>query len=237
MGLKRLLGMLGHQIKESEKLSHDTSISTIGELYELLAYNVSDCLGLAQLFQHPAYASAFDLKAGLLTQYSETVYAKNGSVRRDRLTIDSSSAKFVGRILAPYTALNDIESVSFLYPAKEVADERGISQVNILDECVRFFEENVAPDPGKDAAATAGPGQGPSAVHAGCRLLPLDRGAELQRLRGVPGPVRPPGQVLARAAEGAEQRALLPPRCLTVAVFRDIQHGRHPRSGGGHDGL
>ncbi|WP_326742827.1 hypothetical protein [Streptomyces sp. NBC_01768] len=154
VGLKRLLGMLGHQIKESEKLSHDTSISTIGELYELLAYNVSDCLGLAQLFQHPAYASAFDLKAGLLTQYSETVYAKNGSVRRDRLTIDSSSAKFVGRILAPYTALNDIESVSFLYPAKAVADERGISQVNILDECVRFFEENVAPDPGKDAAAT-----------------------------------------------------------------------------------
>ncbi|MFF3127006.1 hypothetical protein ACFVRD_32940 [Streptomyces sp. NPDC057908] len=154
VSLKRLLGMLGHQIKESEKLSHDTSISTIEELHELLAYNVSDCLGLAQLFQHPAYASNFDLKAGLLAQYSETVYAKNGSVRRDRLTIDSSSAKFVGRILAPYTVLNDIESVSFLYPAKEVADERGISQVNVLDECVRFFEENVAPDPGKDAAAT-----------------------------------------------------------------------------------
>lgn len=64
VSLKRLLGMLGRQIKESEKLSHDTQIATIEDLYELLAYNVSDCVGLAQLFQHPAYASNFDLKAG-----------------------------------------------------------------------------------------------------------------------------------------------------------------------------
>lgn len=146
VSLKRLLGMLGHQIKESDKLSHDSVITTLEELYELLAYNAADCLGLAQLFEHPLYSSAFDLKAGLLAQYSETVFNRNGTVRRDRLAIDSSSAKFVGRILAPYTALNDIEKVSFLYPAAEVAQERGIVQVNVLDECVRFFEEHVTPD-------------------------------------------------------------------------------------------
>ncbi|MFB7919284.1 hypothetical protein [Streptomyces sp. NPDC056061] len=154
VSLKRLLGMLGRQIKESEKLSHNTTITTAEDLYELLAYNVSDCLGLSQLFRHPAYATNFDLKAGLLAQYSETVYAKNGTVRRDRLVTDSSSAKFVGRILAPYTALDDIETVSFMYPDPEVARERGAEPVNVLDECLRFFEENVAPDPVKHPGTT-----------------------------------------------------------------------------------
>lgn len=152
VGLKRLLGMLGHQIKESEKLSHDTSIATVEELYELLAYNVSDCLGLSQLFEHPTYSSAFDLKAGLLYQYDETRYSKSGSVRRDRLAIDSSSAKFVGRILAPYASLRDIESVSFMYPHPEVAAERGVEPVNVLDECIRFFEDEVVPDRASDPA-------------------------------------------------------------------------------------
>ena len=159
VSLKRLLGMLGRQIKESEKLSHDTTITTVEDLYELLAYNVSDCLGLSQLFRHPAYASNFDLKAGLLTQYSETVYNRDGSVRRDRLAVDSSSAKFVGRILAPYKSLADIEAVSYVYPHPEVAAERrangeDVHPVNVLDLCVRFFEENVAPDPAAHPEAT-----------------------------------------------------------------------------------
>lgn len=147
VSLKRLLGMLGRQIKESAKLSGDTTITAIEDLYELVAYNVSDCLGLAQLFRHPVYASNFDLKAGLLAQYTETVRDRSGRVRRDRLSVDSSSAKFVGRILAPYTSLDDIEAVSYVYPDPEVARERGIEPVNVLDECVRFFEDNVAPNP------------------------------------------------------------------------------------------
>ncbi|WP_030894258.1 hypothetical protein [Streptomyces sp. NRRL F-5053] len=154
VGLKRLLGMLGRQIKESEKLSHNTKITSPEDLYELLAYNVSDCLGLAQLFRHPTYASNFDLKASLLAQYPETVYTKSGAVRRDRLTIDSSSAKFVGRILAPYTALEDDACVSFVYPAPEVARERGVEPVNVLDECVKFFETHVAPDPAANPTVT-----------------------------------------------------------------------------------
>lgn len=145
--LKRLLGMLGRQIKESDKLSHDTTITTVEDLYELLSYNVSDCLGLAQLFQDPAYSGNFDLKAGLLAQYDETRFTKSGAVRKDRLAIDSSSAKFVGRILAPYTALNDIEAVSFNYPHPEIAKERGIEPMNVLDAALRFFEETVAPNP------------------------------------------------------------------------------------------
>lgn len=156
VGLKRLLGMLGRQIKESAKLGHDSVITSVEELYELLAYNVSDCLGLAQLFRHPTYASAFDLKAGLLAEYPETVYLQTwGSskpnispahVRRDRLTIDSSSAKFVGRILSPYGELGDIDGVSYLYPHAEVAREQGVEQMNVLEHCRNFFETRVAPD-------------------------------------------------------------------------------------------
>lgn len=145
VSLKRLLGMLGHQIKESEKLGHDSVITTIDDLYELFAYNVADCLGLSQLFAHPTYSSAFDLKAGLLAQYCECVFDKRGKVRKDRLSIDASSAKFVGRILAPYGWLDDIETVSFLYPDIEVAKQRNVAQVNVLDECVRFFEQHVTP--------------------------------------------------------------------------------------------
>ena len=47
-------------------------VGVLDDLYELLAYNVSDCLGLAQLFEEPTYSSAFDLKAGLLAEYPIT---------------------------------------------------------------------------------------------------------------------------------------------------------------------
>lgn len=146
VGLKRLLGMLGRQIKESDKLRHDSTITTLDDLYELLAYNVSDCLGLSQLFRHPTYSSAFDLKSGLLRQFTETVRDRNGAVRRDRLAVDSSSAKFVGRILAPYEPLSDIRCVSFEYPHPAVAAEQGTTPVNVLEECRKFFLGSVVPD-------------------------------------------------------------------------------------------
>jgi hypothetical protein len=146
VSLKRLLGMLGYQIKESEKLGHDSQLTTPDEVCELLAYNVSDCLGLSQLFQHPTYSSAFDLKSGLLHQYAETIWTNAGQVRRDRLNIDSTSAKFVARILSPQGKLSDIEAVSYTYPHPQIAREMGIEPVNVLTECQRFFEQNVAPD-------------------------------------------------------------------------------------------
>lgn len=151
VSLKRLLGMMGYQIKESSKLSHDTTVTTKEEFYELIAYNVSDCLGLSQLFRDPVYSGGFDLKAGLLSQYSDTVFDSNGSVRRDRLTIDASSARFVSRILAPGKPLKDLQSVSLVYPHPVIAAEmrregKKIKSVNILDECVTFFKENIAPD-------------------------------------------------------------------------------------------
>lgn len=151
---KRLLGGLGRQIKESDKLgAHNATVESLRDLYELLAYNVSDTVGLAKLFEHPTFSSGFDLKKGLLDEYPETIYNKSKSsyapnihpkaVRRGRLTPDASSAKFVGLILSPYGNLDDLEAVSFMYPSEMVARERGIPRVNVLDECRIFFYENV----------------------------------------------------------------------------------------------
>lgn len=161
VALKRLLGMLGRQILESDKLgSHNASITTPQELLELLAYNVSDVVGLEKLFEHPTYASAFDLKKALLDEYPETIYEKRQDsyapdirphkVRRGRLTPDATSAKFVGLILCPYGHLNDIETVSYLYPSEKVAREQGIERVNVLESSKEFFFENI-----QDEAARA----------------------------------------------------------------------------------
>lgn len=153
VGLKRLLGGLGRQIMESDKLgSHNAAITSLEELYELMAYNVSDVVGLAKLFEHPTYSSGFDLKKRLLDTYPETIYEKRKDayapdmrpfrVRRNRLTPDSTSAKFVGLILSPYGPMKDLESVSFLYPSEQVAREKGIERVDVLEQCREFFYEH-----------------------------------------------------------------------------------------------
>lgn len=153
VGLKRLLGMLGYQILESDKLHGDkTHIETKEELFELLAYNASDVINLFWLSLEPIYQGQFALKKGLLKSYPELIYEKRADayapniapwmVRKDRLTIDSSSAQFATKTLCPYGHLTDIEAVSFLYPAAEKAKELGIPQVDVLEETRKFFYAN-----------------------------------------------------------------------------------------------
>lgn len=156
VALKRLLGGQGRQILESDKLSgHNARINSLDEFYDLLAYNVSDVIGLAKIAALKTYSTGFDLKKGLLDQYPETIYAKHAdsytpnisptTVRPNRLTPDSTSAKFVSLILSPYGRLTDYKTVSFLYPHKTIADQMGIEQQDVLDECRRFFEQELMP--------------------------------------------------------------------------------------------
>lgn len=158
VGLKRLLGMLGYQIKESDKLRPGQSvIETYEQLLDLFAYNVSDVVNLEKLFLHKTYRSAFLLKRQMLKTYPELVYEeKKGPdgrglykpdvgpehVRNDRMTIDSSSAQLSTKTLCPYGCLHDIDHVSFLFPAKEMAEELGVPQVNVLEETRKFFYAN-----------------------------------------------------------------------------------------------
>ena len=162
VGLKKLLGMMGHQILESDKLSGPGArVEDLDELVELISYNVSDVIGTYLLFQEPTYSSTFDQRVGLLHTYPETIYppkrdsysepdVKATTVRKRRLTPDTPSAQFAGTILAPYRALDEIPGhmsdnpvVSFRYPHESVAREKGLGSVNVLTATRDFFRESV----------------------------------------------------------------------------------------------
>ncbi len=151
VGLKRIMGMLGHQILESELLQKGR-IDTVQDACDLIAYNVSDIVNLDEVAKDRAYAAPFSVKSGLLNEYPELVFqkAKTGykpdiqpgkTERWDRLAIDSSSAQFATKCLCPYDRLHDIETVSFLYPNNEIAKQAGIEQINVLENAKKFFYE------------------------------------------------------------------------------------------------
>lgn len=155
VGLKRIIGMMGGQILESDKLKPgQTRIENKDQFYELCAYNVSDVVNLhKKVFSHKVYSGNFDLKKGLLSTYPELVYDRENSttytpvkdpkhVRRDRLFIDSSSAQLATKTLCPYDHLTDIPVVDFLYPAEEKARELGIPRLDILEETRKFIYSN-----------------------------------------------------------------------------------------------
>lgn len=154
VGLKRLLGMMGFQILESDKLSNNNNhINDEDELLELIAYNISDVVNLDKLFNLKLYQAQFTLKKQLLKTYPELVYEKlpgEGEkfykpdirpecVRKDRLFIDSTSSQLAQKSLCPYGHLKDIRAVSYMYPHPDKAKELGITPVNILEEAKKFF--------------------------------------------------------------------------------------------------
>lgn len=152
ISLKRLLGMLGYQIWESDKLDRKKCrIDTTDELLELIAYNVSDVVNMKELMYDEFYQAQFKLKKGQLEKYPELIYEKQQNaykpdvnparVRRDRLTIDSSSAQFSAKLLCPYGHLSDIPAVSFMYPSERKAQELGVKRINVLNETKKFFYE------------------------------------------------------------------------------------------------
>lgn len=153
VGLKRLLGMTGYQILESDKLRPgQDSIENTDQLCDLIAYNVSDIINLKELFYNKTYQSNFSLKKQLLKDYPDLIYneisgqykpdIRPQAVRNDRLTIDSSSAQFATKALCPYGHLQDYDTVSFWYPSKAKAEALGIPQINVLEESKKFFYAN-----------------------------------------------------------------------------------------------
>lgn len=157
VGLKRVLGMLGYQILESERLNQNQSvIENEEQLIDMLAYNTSDVVNLPYVFYHKNYSGPFSLKRGLLKTYPELIYEQKEdayapeispkTVRRDRLTPDSSSQKFAANSLCPYGRLPDIEFISYMYPSERKSKELGIPRVNVLEESKKFFY-NLFPQP------------------------------------------------------------------------------------------
>lgn len=156
VGLKRLLGTLGYQILESDKLSDNTdTLKDFDEVCELIAYNVSDVVNLANLAHHKVYSSNFELKKGLLDSYPEIVienYNKDVpltpdvKLRKDRKMADSSSSQLASMALCPHGHLPDNMEVSFMYPSVEKAKEQNRTPENILQITNDWFCSHF-PDP------------------------------------------------------------------------------------------
>ncbi|WP_137811218.1 hypothetical protein [Gordonia sp. GAMMA] len=168
VSLKRLLGMLGHQLLESEKLSGPNAwLDSLDDFIDLVAYNISDTVGTALLFNDNTYSGSFDLRSGLLRTFPETVFNHDNDYRtpvldtsmvltwpRPRLTTDTSSAQFAGRILAPYRDLRDIPGhiadlpvVSYRYPDPLGHNGSTIgAATNVLTATRDFFFETVPTD-------------------------------------------------------------------------------------------
>lgn len=116
MPLKRIMGMLGMDIFEDDIVKGNAPVKTLEEICKLFAYNASDCIKLAKLFEHRAYKAQYQLKKGLIEAYPDLIYNSKNEVRVNRLKIDDTSAKFAARVLCPDGFLPDIRAVSFEYP-------------------------------------------------------------------------------------------------------------------------
>ena len=155
VALKRLLGMLGLQIMEPtvDLSSKGTSQPfELKDIANLIAYNTSDVIGLKLLSKEGVYESTMALKRQMLLDYPELIFNDDGtykpdkkSMRRNRLTINSTSAQFAANCLCPYGSLGDIDAVSFNYPSEIKAKELGITQTNVLQDTIDFIETRMRP--------------------------------------------------------------------------------------------
>lgn len=169
VGLKKILGILGYQILESDKLKNGVDvIETEKDLIELLAYNVSDVVNLKYLMHHKSYNSTFELKKNLLKTYPSLVYEKEEDdnsyepnidpkhIRSNRMVPDDTSSKLASYIVCPYGRLKDIETVSLNYPSdkaiaeiekqnKKLPEDKQIhvNQINVLTYVRDFFYKNI----------------------------------------------------------------------------------------------
>lgn len=82
------------------------------------------------------------------TQVKEKIYAPGISpdnVRRNRHTINSSSAQLAATLLSPYSNMVDSPVVSFMYPSEKKAKETGIRRRNIITETEDFINTRLRP--------------------------------------------------------------------------------------------
>lgn len=138
MPLKRIMGQLGMDIFEDSDVAGDKPVTDPERIGNLFAYNASDDIKLAAMFQHKAFKAQYQLKKGLLDSYPDIIYKKDRKtgrteVRINRMKIDDTSAKFAQRVLCPDGHLDDIRAVSFEYP-------KGSGR-NVLKETREWAEE------------------------------------------------------------------------------------------------
>lgn len=132
IGLKTLVGMKGGSIIESE--SNKTGHSD--DIYADVLYNINDVTELRDVvFLGSKMEVTQKVRENLLQAYE--------SLKRKNITVNSSSAKFVENIIAPDDPIIDSPVVSFMYPAKHIAEEHGIQPFDMLDYLRDWYIKHV----------------------------------------------------------------------------------------------
>lgn len=127
IGLKTLVGVKGGSIIESE--SNESGFSK--SIYDDVIYNINDITELRDVVYPGVMETTFNNRLTLIHKFPKL--SQNG------VTVNSSSAKFVEYIVAPDGPIEDTPTVSFMYPAKHVADRLGVKQKDMLDDTVQWY--------------------------------------------------------------------------------------------------
>ena len=131
IGLKTLIGTKGGSIIESE--SNTSGVSN--DIYGDTLYNINDCKELKDVVFPGKLEQTLTIRQALLKKYP--------SLRENKVTPNSTSAQFVENIVAPYEPIDDDPVVSFMYPAKHIAEEKGVEQMDMLEYTKEWYIENV----------------------------------------------------------------------------------------------
>ena len=108
--LKRISAQLGYQIEEPESVDLSSNKGLTNEqAVNLLAYNASDVLVTTLIFGTKTYQNVLSTREGLLNRFDESNF-------KGRLNVNSTSAQFVEKVIAPFDKLKDQETINYFYP-------------------------------------------------------------------------------------------------------------------------
>lgn len=116
--LKRISAQLGYQIEEPNEVDLSSNADlNYEQMVNLLAYNMSDVIVTTLIFQTDDYQNVLHNRENLIKRFNKTNFL-------DRLTVNSTSAKFVENVIAPFRKLTDQESIVFFYPVHDHAFDK-----------------------------------------------------------------------------------------------------------------
>ena len=132
VGLKTGVGLSGGTIKESR--SNVTGFSD--DIFDDTLYNFNDIKEMRDVvYKKSTLESMFHNRGELLKEYPE--------LSRNNITVNKTTKQFVVNVIAPDKAIVDDPVVSMIFPAKHVAEERGIEQFDVLEYFKEWYIKNV----------------------------------------------------------------------------------------------
>lgn len=122
--LKRISAQLGFQIEEPDEVDLSSNKPlTYHQIINLLAYNMSDVIVTTLIFQTDTYQNVLINRENLIKRFNKTNFL-------DRLNENSTSAKFVENVIAPFKRLQDQDTINLFYPVHDHAFDKVQAKIN-----------------------------------------------------------------------------------------------------------